>query len=486
MKLAIGLVVVWFATVPESFAMAADYVLTIGGGYSPSGNQASLENNVLFSQRVLREQEVGSEHNDIYFSDGSDSDHDLQVMDPQTIPKANRLMAEFFGSSSSLGLSYRNHLIPEVRGSSKPANIRRWFNEVGSTMKAGDRLIVYVTAHGNRSSERQSPYNTTIATWNNSSIKMKDFVGMLDGLPTGIDVIAIMVQCHAGGFARFIFEEGDTDKGLSMQSRIGFFATVHDRPAAGCTPEVDELSYVEYSTYFWAALSGHNRAGRVIERPDYNGDGVVSFDEAHAYTVLTSDTIDLPVKTSGEFLSVYSKFDEDDSRLLGNDESYELILGLATSSQRAILEGLSEQLDLSGDDRITDAWKTTQTDRGRGNSRRRRRSSPEDGLRRRIAGDLERQWPELANVLNPVSIDLMTSRSDEFIEAIEDHPDYSRYRELADAIGADESKRKVKFERFVRVADNVALAENLKRIGDRNRIAQFQEIVAAEAGTLGK
>lgn len=463
---------------------AEDFFLTIGGGYSPSGNQASLENNVLFAQRALGEQGVLGEHNDIFFSDGDAVGKDLQVMDPSSVPKANRLMAEFFGSSNDLGLSYRNHNIPNVKGSTEPDNIRKWFRGVGQTMKSGDRLYVYVTAHGSRSSDRQSPYDTTIATWNNSAIRMTEFVEMLDGLPQGVDVVAIMVQCHAGGFARFIFEEGDPDKGLSDQNRIGFFATVHDRPASGCTPEVDEASYVEYSTYFWAALSGRNRSGRLIERPDYNGDGVVSFDEAHAYTVITADTIDLPVMSSGEFLSIHSFFDEDDPKLLRNDESYALILGLATHSQRAILEGLSEQLELTGDQRITDAWKTTQSDQNRGSTRRRRRSPPEEGLRRRITRDLERKWPELANVLNPVSIELLTSRQDEFVEAIEDHPDYPRYRELLDESETDQAKTKVKYERFVRIADNVALAENLRRLGDEKLISQFNAIVAAENGSL--
>lgn len=36
-------------------AAAKDYFLTIGGGYARTGNQASLEKNALYSQRVLRE-----------------------------------------------------------------------------------------------------------------------------------------------------------------------------------------------------------------------------------------------------------------------------------------------------------------------------------------------------------------------------------------------------------------------------------------------
>ncbi len=372
----------------------------------------------------------------------------------------------------------------------KPENIREWFREVGRTMKAGDRLVLYVTAHGNRSDDRRNPYNTTIATWNNTSIKMVEFVGLLDQLPKGVEVVAIMVQCHAGGFARFIYNQGDPDKGICSQRRTGFFATVHDRPAAGCTPEVDEASYVEYSTYFWAALSGRDRSGRAIELPDYDGDGTVSFAEAHAYTILTADTIDLPVTTSGEFLTVESKFGDDDSDLLVNDEPYDVILGLANPSQKAILEGLSEQLSLSGEDRVVTAWKETQPQRGqsqgRGRFRGRRPEDPSSRVRRGIADDLKRRWPELANVLNPVAVELLTTRSDQFIAAIEGHPDYTRYRELKNESKSapDQQKRKVKYERFLRAADNVILAENLRRMNEPEKLAQYEAIVEAESSSL--
>ncbi len=465
---------------------ADDFFLTIGGGYQPSSNQASLENNVLYFQRILEQGKLGFENNDIYFSDGDSRGRDLEVIDRASVPKANRLMAEFFGKQSSLGLSYRNHQIPNVRGSTRPESIRGWFQETGASMKPGDRLVLFVTAHGGRSKDKDAPYETTIATWNNSAIKMSEFVGLLDELPEGIDVVAIMVQCHSGGFARLIYPNGDPEQGLSNQRRCGFFATVHDRPAAGCTSEIDESSYVEYSTFFWAALSGQNRSGEPIERPDYDGDGRVSFDEAHAYTILTADTIDLPIKTSGEFLNQFSRFDDDEPNLLTNEESYEEILRLATPVQRVILEGLSEQLGLSGDDRLMAAWKALEAGKKRSRSRGRTSASEADQLRARIAGSLRARWPELANTLNPLCVELVTDRSDEFIAAVEGHKDYDRYRELADAPGENKAKANVKYDRFLRVADNVALAENLRRLGNRDHIAQFESILEAESGTLSQ
>lgn len=482
----INSLVACFILTATATSFGSDHFLVIGGGYSPSGNQASLEKNVLLFQRVLSDVKLDQSPVSVYFADGNAEGKDLEVLDRDSIPKANRLMAEFFGSQTNLGLAYRNHNVPKVSGAANPTNVRKWFLQNGKRMKSGDRLIVYVTAHGSASRDRNNAYDTTIATWNKTAIKVSAFVKMLDELPTGVEVAVVMVQCHAGGFARFIFQDADPDKGLSKQKRVGFFATVHDRPAAGCTSEVDEASYVEYSTYFWAALSGKDRLGQPIEAPDYNKDGTISFDEAHAYTLITADTIDLPIKTSGEFLKIHGKFGKSgksDSDLLPDDSPYDVVLGFATASDKAVLEGLSAQLKLAGNDRVVAAYKASRKTTSR--SRTRRPETAASKLKRTIAADIKKRWPQVSNLANPVSVDLMTNRGDEFIAAIEGHKDYRKYRKLADEAPVSTQKTRVKYERFLRVFDNVIYAENLKRGGDADKLAEYQAIVAAESGTLG-
>lgn len=470
-------------------AGARDFFLTIGGGYAPPGNQASLEKNVLFYQRVLEQQRLDPQSHTIFFADGQDAGKDLQVIDATSVPAANRLMAEFFGTNRDLGLSYRNHAISGVRASTHPANIRRWFQEVGPTMQPGDRLILYVTGHGERSDERSRPYNTTISLWNNQSLSVTEVVQLLDQLPTETSVVAVMVQCYTGGFARFIYNQGDPDAGFSSQPRCGFFATLHDREAAGCTSEIDEATYVEYSTYFWEALSGRTRTGQPVVPPDYDRNGTVTFNEAHAYTVLKADTIDMPIKTSGEFLGEESLFANDKHpELLSKSPAYETVIELATPSERAILSGLSRELDLSGSNRIRAARQEAQPPRRGSRNRSRRRFSGRAGgrLRQRIANDLEQRWPELANVLNPRAIEFLTTRSAVFVQAVEQHPNYQEYRkQRADADeSADPQKRRVKHERFIRTAENVILRENLKRLDDPTKLARYQAIVEAESASL--
>jgi len=57
------LVSAWFATsYLDRKVSAKDYLLTIGGGYEPAGNQASIEANVLFFQRQDRDEAMLSSH----------------------------------------------------------------------------------------------------------------------------------------------------------------------------------------------------------------------------------------------------------------------------------------------------------------------------------------------------------------------------------------------------------------------------------------
>lgn len=167
-----------------------------------------------------------------------------------------------------------------------------------------------------------------------------------------------------------------------------------------------------------------------------------------------------------------------------DDPPFSRVLEIASPVQKVVLAKLSGKLKLSGEKRLVDAWEKTRTN----NQTRGRRPSPSSagGLKSKIASDLRRKWPGLVNVINPVSVELMTSRSDEFINAIEKHPSYERYRTEIDKQKRQRSatETKAQYERFLRVADNVILAENLRRMGDETRIKEYESILTAERAPL--
>ena len=284
---------------------ASDYVLTIGGGYEPAGNQASLEANVLFFQQVVKEKFSSTVQNQVYFADGSDAQEDLQVMLPKAAAASPAIeLLESVFALDRPKLIYRNHEVPNVRGPISPKSIRSGLDEIRERLVEGDRLFVYVTAHGSPASGKDI-MNTSITCWRKQPISMKTFAGWLDQLPSNVPFVLVMAQCYCGGFANTIFEGGDPSNGLASAVRVGFFAQRFDLPAAGCRPDIanDE----EYSSYFWGSFMGRSRTGKPAEDVDCDLDGRVSLAEAHAFAVRASKTIDIPLKSSDILLRRYSR-----------------------------------------------------------------------------------------------------------------------------------------------------------------------------------
>lgn len=473
-------------------AEARDYFLTIGGGYSPTGNQVSLEKNVQFFERLLFEQGLTGIPHDVYFSDGDSPQRDLQFHDPDfEVPKVNRLLAQIYGKEDGLAHQYRTHALQNVRGGSNRKNLTRWFQEVGSKLESGDRLLIYLTGHGGKGKPIKNPH---FYMWNGERMPVKDFVSQLDELPQGVSVVTVMVQCYSGGFANMVFEEGDEENGLADASRCGFFATVKDRVAAGCTPDISEEDYHEYSTYFWAAVGGKTRIGEPIDKPDYDQDGEVSFLEAHAYALLTSPTIDISLKTSDVFLRTYSTLEsEDNEALLSLETPYEDLMAVADPIETAVIEGLSSQLGLTDRNRAAATKKlakSVEKEKKEIEGRKRKLLGQLSGIRKHIRDVLRDRWPEMENPWHPEVADFLALDAAAIVLAIESHPQYSRFVELKSNVQKlddsrfDLERRWVKCQRLLRTLENVVLAANLTHVASPEILERYAGLQAAESASL--
>lgn len=289
---------------------AEDYFLTIGGGYTPQQNQASLEANVLFFQKLLSEEHATGFQHRVFFADGLNDQADLQVLSaarPSTEPLKEligRLHRRGPPGFAGRSVEYRNHQVPNVAGANSPTLIHEAISEIAGKAKKGDRLLIYVTAHGGEGPD-DDPRNTTISCWNKESITREEFTRWLEEVPDTVPVIMVMAQCYCGGFADTIFEtDGEREK-FASKPRVGFFAQQHNLPAAGCRPDIEHDQ--EFSSYFWGTIAGQSRNGEPITGADINGDSRISFDEAFANAVIIGDTIDIPLKTSDVLLHRFSR-----------------------------------------------------------------------------------------------------------------------------------------------------------------------------------
>jgi hypothetical protein len=494
---------------PAPDLLARDHFLTIGGGYSPMGNQASLEKNVLMMRELVAEKYPDGAPHAIFFSDGNSPSRDLQFHDPAfSLPRANLLLARLFGGTKYLEYQYRSHKVPGVTGGTTRENLARWFEKEGSKLGRGDRLFIYVTAHGGKSSDKKNPHNTALYLWNSQKVLMSEFASYLDKVSADVPVIVVMVQCYGGGFANILFKQGDPQKGLARGNRCGFYATIHTRPAAGCTPSINEETYQEYSSFFWAALRGKSRTGKVLADCDYDGNGVVSFAEAHAYAVLTSATIDIPVATSDAFLRVYSttksppstkpgkepKAAGSEKHLLTPDSPFADLVALATPADRAILEGLSHQLGLKSPQRAREAKElANQISRDNRNlSASAKKTAREMGrLLNEMRQAVLNRWPELANRWHPRVEAILHDESADVIKLIETHKNYSRCEQLRKELNRLSTQKEaldyrwVKCQRLIRALENVALAANLSQVASVEMQQRYHRLREAENGYLG-
>lgn len=522
-----------------SCAAAEDHFLIIGGGPSPFNNQVSLESNVLFSQRVLDRVREDALPRQTFFADGKIDKPDLQFLDPDIEPAPAVLwMSRIFGDEDAIQHCYRNHHVSEIEGPTRKGYLKQAFFELAERLGEGDRLIVYVTAHGGAAEAEFSfgeddealddasdanPHDTTIALWGDGSLSVSEFDVWLNKFSPDVRVVLIMAQCHSGGFAHAIFHHADEDRGLNPQLRAGFFSQRHDRAAAGCTPDINENNYQEYSTYFWEAIGGTTRGGEPIELPDFDGDGKVSFAEAHAHAVIASDSIDIPITTSDAFLREFSEIaptdsdagaeqdqkglfgslfggsgsagakeqpEEEITRPLGRDRTVAQVTALARPEQKAIVSHLTEALEVETEEPVAEV-------------RRRAQKLEEDAEaasqlwttaavlvaseRRSLAGSLSLQWPALrSRTFSPQMNRLAGTEGKQFVDYVESHPESDAYLQAKERAGDLEEKmreakhREAKMRRLLRTLENVLLEHNLQHHASAAQLGHFGRLMALQ------
>jgi hypothetical protein len=501
-------------------AFAKDYFLTIGGGYETSANQLSLERNVIFQQSVLTAERPDRPSYDVWFADGKDPHPDLQCRDPKfedNCPLARRLLAELLGDADSADLVYRNNEVPNLTGPADLKQVKQHFTDLATEVKAGDRVIIYVAAHGGKARRRgrrdnqskPNPYNTTVYFWNNEQLTASDFAGWLDRFPKDAQVVLVMVQCYAGGFAHTIFDHADSTAGLSDHARCGFFAQLYDRSAAGCTPDANEADFEEYSGCFWGALAGKSRDGKVIADADFDKNGQISFAEAHSYAVIQSDTIDVPVRTSEALLKQYSKLGDtttakgsakkdgaaksDEPNLVALSGSLETLADGCRPDQRAVIEQLTAKLEMKTTATVEDVQQKLRQAEDKldsANSKSNTATRTRRSALKAVQNEIYENWPELQTEWAPLAVDLATDRADEFVSRVQKLPDYAtlgyakkREAELIKA-SMQLERDKARVERLLRACETAALAANLAKVAKPEIVERYEALLRMEEGGL--
>ena len=468
-------------------ARASDYFLIVGGGPSAANNQVSLEKNVFYLQRILASAGVPRSQQICLFADGADPGRDLhEKLAPDAIPELHRTLATLSGNTRYLDFRFRNHQV-QADGPATKKQLIETLRTLRDQLRPEDRLFIYVTAHGGRGKPAN---NARLYLWGNETISVRELAAELDRFDARTTIVLVMVQCYSGGFANVVFRGGDPQRELCVHRRCGFFATVQTRAAAGCTPEVEEENYREYSSSFWAALYGKTRTGRPVPSADYDGDGTVSLSEAHAYVLTHSETIDIPVKTSEALLRKYSRLGRPSEELHTLDGSLEALLELAGPADRYVLQTLAEEFSLDAAAPVASARKLLdklQSERQAKLQRAARLRQRSGFQRRRLWNKLTARWPELVNPWRPDMPALLAAQREAILEFVRSQSHYTTLKGTLAEIERLETEarqaecRWAKVRRFLRVAENVVLAQNLPAVAEQQIVQTYERLCELEA-----
>lgn len=480
-------------------------VLILGGGYSPSGNQVSLESNVKYFHRIRNKLGFNKTSCKTLFADGNESSRDIQYFDPSfKVPEATILLASIMGSKRGLFNQYRNNRV-KTNGNSSIGEIDKWIREANSTSKISTNLI-YFTGHGGKG-DKKNPKNTTALLWENVRLKVSDLSKKLDLLPDSHKSVLIMVQCYSGGFANIIFKDGNPKEGLSNQHRAGFFATVHDRVAAGCTPDIREANYREYSTQFWEALCGESRLGEKRKKPDFDHDGKTSLTEAHSYVIINSETIDVPIKTSDVFLRNFVDFENDKnltdsngskdqlkqnhgSPYLNPNDSFNKISQNSTPSAKVIIHELAKKLNLeltSPYSELTKKITILEKKKSAIVAKKKERETERNKIRNNLKNRIKKEWPELTNILHPEARKIQSQeKQDALLSFANEEMQWSKFKKIQKEVDDLESERfgveknQVVTMRLRWELENVVLKKELFQKFDKSIVERFESLLELE------
>ncbi len=465
---------------------SATRAVIVGGGPNLENNQVAIESNVRYVNRLLPSNIIRT----TLFADGNINNSTvLTDVDLRKMPTSERILRLAIQERDSTELSrtlYRKpNLGGKLDGATRSRDVSRVFTQLAMEAEKDPRqqLLLYFTGHG--SSDRQGDNNNLFDMWGNEVLSVRDLSKHIARLPAGVPVTLVMVQCHSGSFANLIFEGGDPQADVVERDIVGYFAATKERPAAGCTSEVNEEEYRDFTSYFFAALTGRDRVGRKVTGADYNRDGHVGMDEAYCYTLIHDRSIDVPVCTSDIFLRRFVSLR--DSEVFTT--RYSQVLEWATPAQRTALNALGRMLGREpGEDRLQSAYNdmirgVTRLSGGTNNyeALRREYNASRQSARRRLFG----RFPNLEKEQSKSALE----QAKRFLEADGDDETYARLLKSEEALSKSESeeeKREVAeshLMRFVRLGKSVILSHIIRQKGERPLVERFERLVKGEAAS---
>lgn len=459
--------------------------LIVGGGPDLAHNQVSIESNVRYVDRLLPRKAPRT----VLYADGdAKANSVLAEVAAAPVSDDEKLLTVILNGPGAQAAPSTTHRAPEISridGPSSTDAVTKAFADLRAQKPSSAPLLLYFTGHGSMDKGGNLD-NNVYDLWGGTGYSVQQLAAEIAQLPARQPVALVMVQCFSGSFGNLLFQ-GGLPKGAPLERDIaGFFASLPNLPAAGCTPEVNEADYHDFTSYFFAALTGIDRLGRKTAGADFNRDGRVGMDEAFCYALINDKSIDVPVCTSDVFLRANTT--TPDADLLARP--FRDALSWATPAQAAALTELSSQLRLEGDDRGTVAFARYRDARSPQNMARGGRGMRALVLALRDARtDLNKRRPALAD-RNGAGFQAAYAEALKAMPAERASGMYAAVEEALKAAaasgraGLDAEIQQSRLLRFVRLFKTVVLTHDMLEGGEPGLSARFKRLIQSEQRTI--
>lgn len=353
--------------------------LAAASGETPEFNQVSVEQDLALAAEVF-----GAEGFTL-FAAGRDLPT-VQVL--RTAPPDDptiAALADFFSPRGGRDSEYR---APEIAvdAAATAANVAEAIRI--ATAVPGSPLTLYLAGHGHQGA---APNENGVGFWEQSSLEVIDFAGLLAGSRRDVHVIA--TTCFSGGLAELAFDHARAGAAASPTMVCGLFAAPSDLEASGCDPNPDRAQQEGFALHFLNALRRQDRDGAPLpsEAIDFDGDGKVSLLEAHARVRIASKGIDVPTTTSERWLEVHA------SNLGGPGAD------VALPELDAVIDALAKQTNLSASPaQAAVKLASLEAEIESASQAASRSADAEDRMFRRAAAELLARWPVLDDPWHPL------------------------------------------------------------------------------------
>jgi len=455
--------------------LSADTAIVVGGGYKLAGSQGQIEKNVKWVQEVLKDAGV-SVHT--YFTDGTDPGVDVHVIDSVTDVKPElEALARVFGDIEAALTRNHSNTVVDNQGTTKADELMPALSNLLSDA-SGVPLFVF-NGHGGPSPNKQD--EVTLKLWEDTKVTARQLHELLD--EGSSDLRYVFTQCYSGGFHRLAYKDSQSGLELADATRCGFTSESAWRLAEGCSASIDSADYRDYTTFFFAALSGKTRNNEVVANVvDSDADGEISLRDAHLYTLENAYSTDLSRSTSEDFLDQWLPWLDrwlPASATLPENEYAELSQKLA--SRLGFEEAVPNGKEIRKVMQAREQRHQEHLLEANGIYREQR------GIARKLQKQAFERWPEIASPYTQSFVSLAASGELKAVDVwLSEQPQYQtlrehqlRLHELTDLM-LEAERDVIQVRKLMRLRRLARIKGSLYEKGSEEHIASYERLLACE------